>query len=149
MVEKINETQVLWPLVLYGIAVVLLVGGMLTIAYFIGEHHKEIATDDVYESGIKATGIARLRFPVHFYLVAMFFVIFDVAAVFIIAWAISIHQVGWPGYTSMAIFIGIIAAVLLYVWKIGALDFGPDGKKILKAYHERIKNMEAAQLNEH
>ena len=139
MILQTDHTQLLWPLVLYGIAVILLVVGMLAIAYLIGERHKETATDEIYESGIKVTGSARLRFPVHFYLVTMFFVIFDVAAVFIIAWSISIHQVGWTGYTTIAIFIGIIASVLLYIWKMGALDFGPDSKKILKAYHDRIK----------
>ncbi len=138
MVLQTHQTHVLWPLLLYGIAVILLVAGMLTTAYLIGERHKEPATDDVYESGIKITGTARLRFPVHFYLVAMFFVIFDVASVFIIAWAISIHQVGWTGYTTIAIFIGIMASVLLYIWKTGALKVGPDSKKILKAYHKRI-----------
>ncbi len=138
MTEQANQPEVLWPLVLYGLAVILLVAGMLTIAYFIGERHKEPATDDVYESGIKITGTARLRFAVHFYLVAMFFVIFDVASVFIIAWAISIHQVGWTGYTAIAVFIGIMMSALFYIWKTGALKVGPDSKKILKAYHKRI-----------
>ncbi len=140
MIGQTNQTQLLWPLLLYGIAVLLLVGGMLGIAYFLGERHKETATDEVYESGIKATGSARIHFPIHFYLVAMFFVIFDVAGVFIIAWAISIREAGWAGYVAIVIFIGVLGFMLLYIWKMGALDFGPDGKKILKAYHERIKN---------
>jgi NADH-quinone oxidoreductase subunit A len=69
----------------------------------------------------------------------MFFVIFDVEAAIIISWAISIRAVGWPGYMAILVFIGILMAVLVYIWKIGALDFGPDGKKILKAYHKNIK----------
>ena len=137
--EQNAYTALLWPFLLYGIAVVSLVGGILFISHFLGERHEEPATNEVYEAGIKATGTARLRFPIHFYIIAMFFVIFDMAAVFIIAWAISIREVGWSGYISIVIFIGILFSALIYIWKIGALDFGPDGKKILNAYYKIIK----------
>jgi NADH-quinone oxidoreductase subunit A len=123
----------------YGTAVIVLVGGIIFISYFIGERHDEPATDEQYESGIKATGNARLRFPVHYYLVAMCFVIFDVAAVFIISWAIAIRDVGWQGYLIVTIFIGVLMSVLFYLSRIGVFSFGPDGKKILNAYHEKIK----------
>ncbi len=133
----------LWPFLLYAVAVVLLVGGMLLISYFIGERHEEHATNEPYESGIKVTGNARLRFPNHFYLIAMFFVIFDVAGAFVITWAIAIREVGWPGYITILIFSEILFSVFIYLWKIGALDFGPDAKRILKVYHEKIKKDKA------
>ena len=132
-------SSLLWPFLLYGVAVVFLVGAMLLISYFIGERHMEHATNEPYESGIEATGNARLRFPNHFYLIAMFFVIFDVAGAFVITWAIAIREVGWPGYVTILIFSEILFSVFIYLWKIGALDFGPDAKRILKAYHEKIK----------
>jgi NADH-quinone oxidoreductase subunit A len=132
-------SSLLWPFLLYGVAVVFLVGSMLLISHFIGERHAEKATHEPYESGIEATSDARLRFPNHFYLIAMFFVIFDVAGAFVITWAIAIREVGWPGYVTIFIFSEILFSVLIYLWKIGALDFGPDAKRILKAYHERIK----------
>ena len=133
------DTTLLWPFLVYGIAAVSLVGGILFISYFIGERHKEPATNEAYEGGIIATGTARLRLPVHFYIVAMFFVIFDIAAVFIMSWAISIRETGWPGYMAVVMFTGILSAVLLYIWRIGALNFGPNAKKILDAYHKNIK----------
>lgn len=127
----------LWPLLVYAIAVILLAAGMLTLSYFLGERHKEKATDEVFEAGVEVTGSARLLFPIHFYIIAMFFVIFDLEAIFIVSWAISMKALGWAGYIAILIFIGILVAVLIYEWRIGALDFGPNGKKILKAYHHK------------
>jgi NADH-quinone oxidoreductase subunit A len=64
----------------------------------------------------------------------MFFVIFDLEVVFIFAWAIAFKELGWAGYLGVLIFILILGVVLIYEWRTGALDFGPQGKKILKAY---------------
>lgn len=129
----------LWPLLVYAGLVILIVGGMVGASYLLGQRHKETQTDTIFESGIKTTGDARIRFPVHFYIVAMFFVIFDLEAAFIISWAIAFREAGWPGYLGVSIFIIILLVVLLYEWRIGAFDFGPKGKKLLKVYHKRIK----------
>ena len=80
-------------------------------------------TGEPYESGIVSTGSARLRLSANFYLVAMLFVIFDVEAVFIIAWALVVRDVGWSGYIGIALFIGILGLALLYEWRQGALDW--------------------------
>lgn len=129
----------LWPLLIYGIAVFLLVGGMLLLSHFIGERHSENATSKPFESGIMPTGSARFHFPIHFYIIAMFFVVFDLEAVFIFTWAISMRETGWPGYIVILIFIAELMVLLFYLWKIGALDFGPNTKAILKAYHKKTK----------
>jgi NADH-quinone oxidoreductase subunit A len=99
----------------------------------LGERHNEKLTGEPFESGIAPTGDARLRFSSHFYLIAIFFVIFDLDAVFILAWAISFRELGLAGYLGIAVFIGILIAVLAYEIGIKALDFGPKGKQILKA----------------
>jgi NADH-quinone oxidoreductase subunit A len=85
----------LWPLVVYAMAVLGLVASMLALSALLGERHKDRATDAPYESGMVPTGSARQRFSAHFYLIAMFFVIFDLEAVFIFAWAIAAREVGW------------------------------------------------------
>lgn len=139
----------LWPFLVYGCLVVLLASGMLLLSHFLGERHEEKETNDVFESGITATGTARFLFPVHFYLIAMFFVIFDLEAVFIISWAIAIRPLGWTGYLAILIFVAILVAVLIYEWRIGALDFGPQGKKILKAYYKKISNRNINEANSH
>lgn|SRR5574338_918395 len=124
---------ILWPLLLYTVVVVILAVVMLSLSYVLGERHKEPSTDEPYESGIIPTGSAHIRFSAQFYIIAMFFVIFDLEAVFIFTWAIALEDVGWTGYIGALIFIGILAAVLVYEWRIGALDFGPKGKEILSA----------------
>ena len=127
-----DSSTTLWPLLVYGLAVLGLVIVMIGLSYLLGERHKEKATGEIYESGIMTTGDARLRFTVHFYVVAMFFVIFDLEAMFIVSWAIAFREVGWVGYIGILIFIGILLVVLIYEWRIGALDFAASGKKILK-----------------
>lgn len=115
----------IWPFVVYVTAVFVLVGAMLALSYVLGERHKDHARNEPYESGIPTTGSARLRLSAKFYLVAMFFVIFDLEAVFIIAWAIGLMELGWAGYIEIAIFIGVLLAGLVYLWRLGALDWGP------------------------
>lgn len=107
---------------------------MLGLSYILGQRHKERATDDPYEGGILSTGGARMRFSSQFYLIAMLFVIFDVETIFIVSWAIAFRELGWYGYAGVMIFIILLVVVLIYEWRNGALDFGPDGKKILRAY---------------
>jgi len=110
---------------------------MIGLSYFLGERHKEKTTDEPYESGIPPTGDARLRFSSGFYIIAMFFVIFDLDAAFIMLWAVSFREMGVVGYVGIIIFIGILMVLLIYELSIGALDFGPDGKKILKYKNKR------------
>lgn len=116
----------LWPLVAYFALVLLIVGGMLGISYFLGEKHTERATGDPYESGMPATGSARLRLSARYYLVAMFFVIFDLEAVYLFAWAIGVVELGWAGYLEIVVFILVLLAALVYIWRMGALDWGPN-----------------------
>jgi NADH-quinone oxidoreductase subunit A len=104
---------------------------MIGLSYFLGEKHKGKTTGEPYESGIPTTGNARLRFSSHFYLIAMFFVIFDLDAAFVIAWAISFRELGIAGYLGILVFILLLVVVLIYELGIGALNFGPDGRKIL------------------
>ena len=121
----------LWPLGVYFLAALLLVIVMLVLSHFLGQRHRERSTDEPYESGILATGQTQMRLDVKFYLIAMLFVIFDLEAVFIFAWSVSLREVGWSGYIEILIFIAVLFAALFYLWRLGALDWGPSkpGKK--------------------
>jgi NADH-quinone oxidoreductase subunit A len=103
---------------------VFVAAAMIGISYFLGERHKGRETGTPYEAGIKPTGSARLRLDVQFYLVGMLFVIFDLEIVFIIAWAVNLVELGWPGYLMIATFTGVLLAALAYLWKVGALEWG-------------------------
>src|SRR5690606_13294228 len=130
----------LWPILLYGAIVLSLVCLMLGLSFVLGQRHKERATGEPYEGDILSTGSARLRFSSQFYLIAMLFVIFDVETIFIFSWTIAYEELGWVGYFGVLFFIVLLLAVLVYEWRNGALNFGPDGKKILKAYKKLKKN---------
>ena len=124
----------LWPILVYGAIVLSLVCLMLGLSFILGEQHKERATGEPYEGGILSAGSARLRFSSQFYLIAMLFVIFDVETIFIVSWAIAFQELGWYGYIGVMVFVILLFVVLIYEWRNGALDFGPDGNRILKAY---------------
>ena len=115
----------LWPLGVYFLAVLLRVIVMLVLSHFLGQRHRERSTDEPYESGIPATGQAHMRLDVKFYLIATLFVIFDLEAVFIFAWSVSLREVGWAGYIEILLFIAVLFAALFYLWRLGALDWGP------------------------
>jgi len=119
-----SETSLLWPLVVYFSAIIFIVAAMIGLSYVLGERHREKATGEQYESGILPVGSARLRLSAKFYLVAMFFVIFDLEAVFIFAWALSVRELGWLGYIEILVFIVILLVALVYLWRLGALDWG-------------------------
>ena len=114
----------LWPLAVYAAIVAALVTAMLGLSYVLGQRHHDRSTDFPYESGILSEGSARVRLSAKFYLVAMFFVIFDLEAIFIFAWAVAVRETGWTGYIEVSIFIGVLLAALAYLWRVGALDWG-------------------------
>ncbi len=117
----------LWPMAVYFAAVLLVVAGMLVVSYLLGQRHEERATGLPYESGIRSHGSARLRLSVTYYLVAMFFVIFDLETVFIFAWAVAGRELGWAGYVEILVFIVVLLAALAYLWRLGALDWRRTG----------------------
>lgn len=118
-------------LVLYIALVIGLCVVMLGLSWVLGERTRySRATLDPYESGIVHVGLARYRFSAKFYLMAIFFVIFDLEAVFVYAWAVSARESGWPGYVEMVVFLTILVAALAYLWRVGALEWAPKPRKL-------------------
>jgi NADH-quinone oxidoreductase subunit A len=120
---------VYWPFLLYFVLVMGTVFAMLVISFFLGERHRERMTTEPYESGIKPTGTTGIRMTIKFYLVALFFVIFDVESIFIFAWAVAFRQLGWAGYIEIVIFIFVLLLMLVYLWRTGALDWAGRSSK--------------------
>jgi NADH-quinone oxidoreductase subunit A len=118
-----------WPIGLYFILVVLLIIVMLVLSYLLGQRHDERATGLPYEGGIVSEGSAHVRFSARYYLISMFFVVFDLEAVFIFAWAVAAKEVGWAGYWEVLIFIGVLVATLIYLWRLGALDWSLEPRR--------------------
>jgi NADH-quinone oxidoreductase subunit A len=132
-----DSNAALWPLAVFMLSVFGLAIFMLGLSALLGERHREKTTAEPYESGIVSTGSARVRFDAKFYLMAMFFVVFDLEAAFLYAYAVSFREAGWGGYIEMLIFVGVLAAALFYLWRIGALEWGRANSRnprIMKRY---------------
>lgn len=118
----------IWPLAVYSVLVIGVVASMIAISYVLGERGRDRAIQSVYESGILPAGVGKLRYSVKFYMVAMFFVIFDVESIFVFAWAVAFRELGWSGFIEMVVFIAVLLAALFYLWRQGALDWGAAGR---------------------
>jgi NADH-quinone oxidoreductase subunit A len=118
------ESSAFYPLLIYSAVVILLVVLLTAVSHYLGPRHRPGRQADApFESGIVAVGEARMLFPVTFYLIAMFFVIFDLEAVYLFSWAIAVRQSGWAGFIEASIFIGVLLATLAYLWRMGALGW--------------------------
>lgn len=118
-----------WAIGLFVFAVLGLCGFMIVASSLLGGRSEGRSKGLPFESGIIGTGSARQRFSVKFYLVAMLFVIFDIEAVFLFAWAVAIEDAGWTGFWGAAIFIFILLAGLIYDSRVGALDWAPKSRR--------------------
>jgi NADH-quinone oxidoreductase subunit A len=76
-----------------------------------------------YESGMKPYGPGRRRVSVHFYLIAVLFILFDIEIVFLLPWAVVLRELNVAGLIEMGIFMLVLLVGLIYAWKIGALEW--------------------------
>lgn len=97
--------------------------GILVATSLIGPKKSFPEKMEPFECGESQLVSPRLRFSVKFYLVALFFVIFDIEAVFLYPWAVLFKELGLFGFVEMMIFIAVLAVGLIYVWKRGALEW--------------------------
>lgn len=118
-----------WSLAIFIIGVIGMCAFMLFVPVWLGGRTWGRAKNEPFESGVVGQGTARLRFSAKFYLVAMFFVIFDVEALFLYAWAVSAREAGWPGFIEVTIFILILLVGLIYLWRLGALEWAPEARR--------------------
>ena len=79
-----------------------------------------------YECGMPPVGDARERQSVKFYLIAMIFLLFDIEVAFLYPWAMALRDLAWPGFVQITVFILILLVGYIYIWRKGALDWGPE-----------------------
>lgn len=118
-----------WSFAVYIFGIVFVCAFMLAIPVLMGGRSIGRAKTEPFESGIVSVGGARLRLSAKFYLVAMFFVIFDIEALFLYAWSVSVRESGWPGFIEVLIFILVLLVGLIYIWRIGALDWSSEPRR--------------------
>jgi NADH-quinone oxidoreductase subunit A len=109
-------------LMLMGVAI-LIACGMYFATSFLGPKVPQETKSTPFECGNPSDGASTLRPSVKFYLTALLFVVFDIEAVMIFPWAVQFRSLGWAGFATMASFIFLLALVLLYAWRKGALQW--------------------------
>jgi NADH-quinone oxidoreductase subunit A len=111
------------PLVIFiGISVV--IGIALLVAPFVVAYKAPDSEKlSAYECGFNAFDDARMKFDVRFYLVAILFIIFDLEVAFLFPWAVAFAELGWFGFWSMMVFLGVLTVGFIYEWRKGALDW--------------------------
>ena len=77
-----------------------------------------------YECGMPPVGDARERQSVKFYLVAMIFLLFDIEVAFLYPWAMALRDLGWAGLVQIVLFLALLLAGYVYVWRKGVFDWG-------------------------
>ncbi len=113
---------VLSAIALFGIALVIPLIMVATTIF--GPKAGGEAKNDPYESGVKRMiGLAEQKFSVKFYLLAILFLLFDIEAVFMYPWAVSLRELGWFGFTEMVIFMVLLFTGLIYILKKGVLNW--------------------------
>lgn len=121
--------EAFFHLLIYSAITVALIGGLLLAAWWLGGGRSSAHNSSAYESGINPTTSARLAWPVPFYLIAIFFIVFDVEAAFVFTWAVAWDLLGLVGLVQITVFIIILAAGLVWLWLKGGLDWGPSASK--------------------
>ena len=106
----------------------ILVGAVVGIApqvlgALLGPHRPDQAKNSPYECGFEAFEDARMKFDVRYYLVAILFILFDLEIAFLFPWAVALKEIGFAGFLSMMVFLGILTVGFIYEWKKGALDW--------------------------
>jgi len=100
-----------------------LAGALVVMSNLIGRHKRTREKDQAYECGIRPTGDAREPFSVQFYMVALVFILFDIEAIFLYPWALVYEDLQLFGFVEMVLYIIILLAGYIYLWKKGALDW--------------------------
>ncbi|MHC1711704.1 MAG: NADH-quinone oxidoreductase subunit A [Solidesulfovibrio sp.] len=110
-------------LLVFFVIVLVLLAVILFLSGFLVRRRPTPEKQRPYECGILPTGDARFRYPVPFFLLAVFFLLFDVETAYILSWAVAWPDLGLVGYLRMAVFIVILGLGLAYAWRKGGLDW--------------------------
>jgi len=111
------------PVLVYFLVVAAISAAILCLSAWVGVKRPTRGKLSPYECGSPPVGNARDRFSVSFYVVAMLFILFDVEAVFLYPWAVIFKSLKWFGFVEMLLYIAVLLAGYVYIWKKGALDW--------------------------
>jgi NADH-quinone oxidoreductase subunit A len=115
----------IFPLIAYSVATVMIITGLLLAAWWLGAKSTNRNKEMPYESGVIPSTAARRPLYIPFYLIAIFFILFDVESAFIFTWAAAWEQLGLPGLLHITFFIAALLLGLVWLWIKRGLEWGP------------------------
>jgi NADH-quinone oxidoreductase subunit A len=116
------------PILILFVAVALFAVGNVVISELLGSRRRAIGKESAYECGMGAIGNARIRLSIHFYLVAVLFILFDVESLLLIPWAVAAKSLAAAGvgrlvFLEVFVFVLVLAVGLAFVWRKGGLEW--------------------------
>jgi NADH-quinone oxidoreductase subunit A len=96
---------------------------ILGASFFLSIQNESTSKLSSYECGFDPFEDARNVFDVHFYLVAILFLVLDLEVLFLFPWAVSLSYIGLKGFIGMSLFLFILTVGFFYEWKLGALEW--------------------------
>ncbi|MBX9598262.1 MAG: NADH-quinone oxidoreductase subunit A [Burkholderiales bacterium] len=112
-----------FPILFFMLLACLMGSAMMIAGRVLGRHKPDIQKNSPYECGFEAFEDARVKFDVRYYLIAILFILFDLEIAFLLPWALVFKVLGMYGFIVMSIFLAILIAGFIYVWKKGALEW--------------------------
>jgi NADH-quinone oxidoreductase subunit A len=114
-------------LILLGLSLGFVIG-VLLLSNLAGRKRLNREKLSTYECGMEAIGQAQVRISIHYYLVAVLFILFDVEALFLALWAVSAKSfqeagIGGVIFAEVTAFVAVLALTLAYVWRKGGLEW--------------------------
>ena len=111
------------PMLVFMVFVIGMIAVLMGVPYLLAKRSHGDVKGSPYECGLPAVGSAKQRFSVHFYLVALLFILFDIEAVFLFPWALAVQRLGVLGFVEALVFVAILGLGLGYAWRKGVLDW--------------------------
>lgn len=119
-----HDPMIILPL--FALLIVAALGCLLGLQYLLGKYRPQWDKEQPFECGIPPTGDARTRVPVHFYVVAVSFAVFDIETAFLFTWAVAYWDLGATAVLGASLFIIVMLLGLIYEWRKGGLSWSPD-----------------------
>ena|SRR5262245_57809669 len=116
------------PILVLLVVVALFAVGNVVLSELLGSRRKAVGKSNAYECGMGAIGNARIRLSIHFYLVAVLFILFDVESLLLIPWAVAARALSAAGvggvvFAEVVAFVAVLAVGLAFVWRKGGLEW--------------------------
>jgi len=116
------------PILLLFVLALTFAGASIVLSELFGRRRTNVGKKDAYECGMEPVGGARIRLSIHFYLISVLFILFDVEAVFLLLWAVTAKQFRAEGYGHLVLaevlsFVGVLGLALAWVWRKGGLEW--------------------------